>query len=502
MTMLSEEVQEAIDLVAAEFKYIQDLHLKIALVTKFYTAQLAIINRTGDEKKCRQLRRELVRKVNMKKALMLARYIGKAERRANRPIHEVLKAFEKVDDSNVQRLAKQVDIPNKILVKETSIYFGTLRKHLKKLNRLIDLEAIYPKKSIEAKIQQKLSELDTEVGELETSVQSLEAGLRKINESQLPAFMNREMTRRKFMPVAAAGTAGIAALLSNPFAAIAEPDKEKLEEDKVIAGKLYILPYFGGREELHQVLFKVQSNFAEVGILFESIEIITEDNLPKLNKLDILFLVVIRPFKREEWTHENIASFGNTGYTIKKIAKIAGVNMDKVLNFYGEDIVLTNIGMMGFEQRVNLSHDVIKEFAKGYSRRDIMKKLPENSSNIEAKGFPDEVSIREIKEDFYRKIRIAINASTLTHEIGHAFGLGHVVKPLSGVVSASSLDFMSYRLLGEGFDAGNVRAMKRFIMEVKKRSFSSAEEFALFRRGAQLHNKMRLRDSSFNIFAR
>lgn len=195
---LSDRVQEAIDWIASEYKFLQDLHYRLSILSKFYIAKLALIHRTSDEQRRKQLQKELVQEANLHKSLVVARYIGKAERRANRPIHDILKALHEVHDSNIERIAREVDIPNKLLLKDTSIYFGTLHKHLKRLNRSVNLEAKYPDRSTEAKIQQELKELETEVGALETSAASLEAGLKKIKERMPIVDLSRRRALGKF----------------------------------------------------------------------------------------------------------------------------------------------------------------------------------------------------------------------------------------------------------------------------------------------------------------
>ncbi|MBI2112115.1 hypothetical protein HYT52_01090 [Candidatus Woesearchaeota archaeon] len=195
---LSDRVQEAIDWIASEYKFLQDLHYRLSILSKFYIAKLALIHRTSDEQRRKQLQKELVQEANLHKSLVVARYIGKAERRANRPIHDILKALHEVHDSNIERIAREVDIPNKLLLKDTSIYFGTLHKHLKRLNRSVNLEAKYPDRSTEAKIQQELKELETEVGALETSAATLEAGLKKIKERMPIVDLSRRRALGKF----------------------------------------------------------------------------------------------------------------------------------------------------------------------------------------------------------------------------------------------------------------------------------------------------------------
>ena len=111
---LSDRVQEAIDWIASEYKFLQDLHYRLSILSKFYIAKLALINRTSDEQRRRQLQKELVQEANLHKSLVVARYIGKAERRANRPIHDILKALHEVHDSNIDKIARDVDIPNKL----------------------------------------------------------------------------------------------------------------------------------------------------------------------------------------------------------------------------------------------------------------------------------------------------------------------------------------------------------------------------------------------------
>jgi len=229
---LSDRVQEAIDWIASEYKFLQDLHYRLSILSKFYIAKLALINRTSDEQRRRQLQKELVQEANLHKSLVVARYIGKAERRANRPIHDILKALHEVHDSNIDKIARDVDIPNKLLLKNTSIYFGTLHKHLKRLNTSVKLEAKYPDKSTEAKIQQELKELETEVGGLETSAASLEAGLRKIKQ-RMPTV---DLSRRGLLGKVALGAGG-AVVAATGLSRLAHAQEVPFEEWGDILGK-------------------------------------------------------------------------------------------------------------------------------------------------------------------------------------------------------------------------------------------------------------------------
>jgi hypothetical protein len=239
MSKESEEVQEAIDLVAAVFKYIQDLHYRINILDKAYQVKLAIIKLTRNVEKRKILQEELDEETDLSKLLVLAKIIGRAERKVNKPIHKILKALDKVDGTNIKRIAKQVKIPNKLLLRGASGYFGTLSKHLRKLNKQVKLDAIYPRQSRETKIQLELNNLDTDVGKLETSAQSLEASLRNLSGSQQPEFMNKEVSRRTILEGATAMAAAAIVFKTFPLLAQISKPKKNAVKAKVDAKDLF-----------------------------------------------------------------------------------------------------------------------------------------------------------------------------------------------------------------------------------------------------------------------
>jgi hypothetical protein len=465
MSKESDEVQEAIDLVATVFKYIQDLHYRISILDKAYQAKLAIIELTKNLEKRKILQEELDKETDLHKSLVLAKIIGRAERKANRPIHKILKAFDKIDDTNIKRIARQVKIPSKLLLRGASSYFGTLSKHLRKLNKQVKLDAIYPRQSRETKIQLELNDLKTDVEELETSAAGLEAGLRNLNRSKQPAFMGSEMTRRgSFKPIAAVAF-GALALFSNPLSALGKT----ISKDKIIAGKLYfyIVDKCIDRKKLERIQDQVVKNYSYVGIIFEKYEV-TED-FPLLESLDILMLAVSKGINRKA----NGDTLGGTNYGRFTIVDSEGRNtytfLKKHLKFpYDEMVAKAHLGMIDVTSTPSKSISCAKNYMEQLKKNPTIKPKKEWTKDQLSPNDP-EYFLRLLEphskysDNFLEIVDTSRVIRTFTHEVAHGLGAAHLVS--GGTTIIRGRNWMAYNncQVLYTFHRENIRKMRAFI---------------------------------------
>lgn len=200
------QLQEAINWVAAEFKYLKELHEVLGREHELFRSRLAV----AKGKKFRLFRRdprELLKKRNLKQALHVARYIGKAERRAeqklDQPLAEILSTLDTLSDAELRKTIQQVEVPRNFLVRESSRYVGSLRKGLKRMSLLVAIKEKYQDQSLESQLQQELSEVETEVGDLTRWVSSLEVGLEHLKDM----VNTKGYSRRGFLKLAGATAA-------------------------------------------------------------------------------------------------------------------------------------------------------------------------------------------------------------------------------------------------------------------------------------------------------
>ena len=203
------EVQSAIEWVAAEYNELEKLHNTLTRIGQEFK---------GTERDLRKARR-------------VARWVGRAEGRSEKKISDILKVLANISDTKLQKVIEQVKIPENLLVKESSLYVGSLRKGIAKINTNVSLEKRYPNDQLRQSIQRELRTLDVKVQELEKWVAALEVGLKKIKdwiEKNAP-----KASRRQFLKgaVATAITAGISKkAFASDFAA-AQDEVRRLKRD-------------------------------------------------------------------------------------------------------------------------------------------------------------------------------------------------------------------------------------------------------------------------------
>ena len=193
---LKKEVKYVIEWLASEFKYLKRLH--------------NVLEKIQSENVSRQEK-------DLKTAFKVARYVGKSERRADKPLKNILSVLNKIKDTDLHRELKQMDIAGQKLVREGSLYLGSLRKGLKNTQTTISIRENYPSRSLEQKTQTQVSKLEVEVEDMEKWVSALQVGLKQVSKWQ--EKHTNELPRRNFLKKLAYGL-GIAAL--NPAKALAK----------------------------------------------------------------------------------------------------------------------------------------------------------------------------------------------------------------------------------------------------------------------------------------
>ena len=172
---LDKHARNAIKWIAAEFKYTNDLH-------EF----LEKVKNEGAEEALR----------DVKKAFRALRYVGRAERRADRSetaVLEDLKALEEILPQNLkhvdEKLIEELDIGKKKLIELASIFTGKLRGELKDIREEESVLEHYEKKdnipeakleAIKRELTQLVDEAEGEVEELIKWIGETEAVLEKI----------------------------------------------------------------------------------------------------------------------------------------------------------------------------------------------------------------------------------------------------------------------------------------------------------------------------------
>ena len=226
-----QQLQETIEWVAAEYKYLKELHELLQQEQQLFRKQLGTVQAKKKSGFFHKDARELHKKRNLKQALHVARYIGRAEQRANQKLDkslaEVLLIMESLPDTELQKTIKQIQVPRNFLVNDSSRYLGSLRKGLKRIALLINMEEKYGTQSLESQILQELSGLETRVEELTTWVGSLEVGLEHLKGLE----EEKGLSRRGFLKLASSAAAA-AVIASLPLKALAQgSSKENIAQE-------------------------------------------------------------------------------------------------------------------------------------------------------------------------------------------------------------------------------------------------------------------------------
>ena len=278
-------------------------------------------------------------------------------------------------------------------------------------------------------------------------------------------LMPQSLSRRNFLK-GAASMAGLIALLGNPFSALAESELNKLKKDKVVAGKLYILPFISSQNVkiLKMALEITVENFKTIGIYFDDVQIL--DKPIKINKLDLVMIAV-------EGFHEKIGQFG---FGKSDIEDSLGEHGLELFNFYGELQSMNNLGFFNIPLKLTRhSNELVKRLAEEFPPKDITKLPPQLYEFLVKSNFKGlfEVKGDFVNAEFYGLIQAFITANTLTHEVAHSFGAAHIVeKDHSGhlISTSHSKYFLSLDYNAREFHPLNIKSMKDFIKKVKDKN--------------------------------
>ena len=162
MNKITTDVAHAIQWLAAEFKYLQILHRALERI---------------EQENLNEQEKEL------KKDLRVARYIGRAERRVERNIRDVLDDLEEAKSTGISSakfndLMKEIEVPSNQLVNEGSRYVGRLGKQLKSIRTDVKIAEKYPDEAHRQQIRNEIKKFESEIEDLEKWIAALDASLK------------------------------------------------------------------------------------------------------------------------------------------------------------------------------------------------------------------------------------------------------------------------------------------------------------------------------------
>lgn len=174
---LTKEVEHAIKWLAAEFKFLKKLHEDLEKIEK---------EELKEQEK------------DLKKDLRVVRYIGRAERRAEKDIKDILEEIKKAEKEETTheklgKIFKEIEVPAAQLLKEGSLYVGNLRGQIKTIRTDAALAKKYPKEETRAAIQKEINNLESKVIRLLDWIATLEVGLKKAE-----SFLEEQKKKAKF----------------------------------------------------------------------------------------------------------------------------------------------------------------------------------------------------------------------------------------------------------------------------------------------------------------
>lgn len=163
---LTKDVEHAVKWLAAEFKYLKRLHNDLQRIEN------------EDVKK---------QEKELKKDRKVIRYIGRAERRLEKDVKDVVEDIKEskkteISEDRVQKLLDEIEIPAAQLVKEGSLYVGALKEQLNSIRTNVRVENKYPTARMQKKVKNEIDKLDSEVRKVMTWLVALDAALNKVKD--------------------------------------------------------------------------------------------------------------------------------------------------------------------------------------------------------------------------------------------------------------------------------------------------------------------------------
>jgi|SRR3989344_410513 len=179
---LTKDTEYAIAWLSAEFKFLK----------KLYDDLERIENETiGEQEK------------DLKKDIMVVRFIGKSEKRAERDVLTILEKIKEerkktTSPEKLNKLLLEIEFPANQLVKEGSLYVGRLKEQLNSIRTNVALEEKYPTEETRAIVQQEIDKLKNKVRHVMVLIAALDAALRKVEKTlTAESFHELELRIRK-----------------------------------------------------------------------------------------------------------------------------------------------------------------------------------------------------------------------------------------------------------------------------------------------------------------
>lgn len=163
---LTKDVEHAIKWLAAEYHFLKKLHEDLEELEEHEKDKKVIKYFKAPRKDVRR--------------------IGKSERIVERDVEKVIKQLREgrgksSSPEKVDKLLKEINIPAGELLKNGSIYVGSLRKQLKEIRSKAALERKYKDNpELGAEVHKEIEELDVKVNKLIGWIAALEIGLKKV----------------------------------------------------------------------------------------------------------------------------------------------------------------------------------------------------------------------------------------------------------------------------------------------------------------------------------
>ncbi len=162
---INKEVESAIRWFAAEYHFLEELAKELQKIEEY-----ADISRADK---------------NLRKALQFNKYIGRAEKVAERKINLVKEDLSALSSTNKQEIAEivmAIEIPEKELIKGSSRYLGSLADGIKHLRILIKQKEKHPEiKALDNQFKREERSLIDEVKNLERWLSALELSLKNLS---------------------------------------------------------------------------------------------------------------------------------------------------------------------------------------------------------------------------------------------------------------------------------------------------------------------------------
>jgi hypothetical protein len=164
MSKLSKDIHHALNWLATEYYFLQKLHKHLEEAEEHKKDQEAL--------------------KFFKKGYRDTRNIGRAERIVEEDVVKEIETLrqarkEKIDVRDVNKLLEEVEIPANELLKNGSMYLGSLRKQLKSIRSKAAINRKHPDSAVAQEVHQEVEELNIKINKLVGWIAALEVGFKK-----------------------------------------------------------------------------------------------------------------------------------------------------------------------------------------------------------------------------------------------------------------------------------------------------------------------------------